>query len=201
MLDARIRVFLDPPLNELGSRLARQGIKPNTITLSGFLLGLVAMPLIAFHYYSLALVFILLNRFFDGLDGAIARQVGPTDTGAYLDIVLDFVFYSSIPFAFALAQPQHAIFSALLIFSFIGTGSSFLAFAIFAEKRGINSEQQGKKSIYYLAGLAEGFETVAVLVLMCLIPAWFWLIALIFAMVCWLSALLRILQVAEILND
>ena len=100
----------------------------------------------------------LLNRVADGLDGAVARASMTTDFGGYLDIVCDFVFYSAIPFAFAVALPENAFASAFLIFSFIGTASSFLAFAILAEKHNISTEIRGKKAFYYLGGLTEGVK-------------------------------------------
>jgi hypothetical protein len=44
---------------------------------------------------------------------------------------------------------------AILIFSFVGTGSSFRAYAIMAAKRGVSTELRGRKSLYYLGGLTE----------------------------------------------
>jgi hypothetical protein len=35
----------------------------------------------------------------------VARLTTPTDRGAFLDITLDFLFYASVPLAFALADP------------------------------------------------------------------------------------------------
>lgn len=200
MLDAKIRTLIDPMLDRIGFVLAQKKINPNIITVAGFIIGLSAMPLIAIEYYEIALIPILVNRLLDGIDGALARQTVVSDVGAYLDIVLDFIFFSAMVFAFALAQPENAVYAALLIFSFIGTGTSFLAFAIFAEKLHLKTEQQGKKSIYYLAGLAEGFETILVLILICLWPQWFWLIALIFALMCFVSTAMRILASVEILS-
>ena len=86
-----------------------------------------------------------------------------------------------MPLAFALADPgANALPAAFLIFSFIGTGTSFLAFAIMAAKRGLTSDLRGKKSLYYLGGLTEGTETIVAFVLACLWPAWFPLIAWVF---------------------
>jgi hypothetical protein len=66
-----------------------------------------------------------------------AADPQPTDRGAFLDITLDFLFYASIPLAFALADPAaNALPAAVLLAAFIGTGSSFLAFAVLAERRG-----------------------------------------------------------------
>ena len=200
MFDTRLRDWIDPPLNKLGSMLVETRIKPNDITIAGFVIGITAIPLIALQYYKLAFVVILINRLMDGLDGALARQSSVTPAGGYLDIVLDFIFYSSVVFGFALAQPDNAVYSAFLIFSFIGTGTTFLAFAIFAQKLGLQSNHQGEKSFYYLTGLAEGFETIVALGLMCLLPDYFWLIALVFGILCWISTLVRIFMGVEVLN-
>src|SRR5712691_10771804 len=57
-----------------------------------------------------------------------------------------------------------------LLASFVANGSAFLAFSTIAEKRGIVTTRQGQKSIYYLAGIAEGFETIAFMIAFCLFP-------------------------------
>ena len=191
MFDAALRRLIDPPLNRLGRRLARSGITANQITLAGFAVGLLALPALAYQAYWLALLFILLNRLFDGLDGAVARAIGPSDLGGYLDIVCDFIFYAAIAFGFALAEPGNAVAAAFLVFSFIGTGSSFLAYAIIAAKRGITTERQGKKSLYYLGGLTEGGETIAIFVLFCLFPSAFVWLAVIFGVLCWITTATR----------
>ena len=177
MFDAVLRRLIDPPLNRLGRWLARGGITANQITLAGFAVGLLALPALAYQLYWLALLFILLNRLFDGLDGAVARAIGPSDLGGYLDIVCDFIFYA-----------------AFLVFSFIGTGSSFLAYAIIAAKRGITTERQGHKSLYYLGGLTEGSETIAVFVLFCIFPSAFIWLAVIFGVLCWITTATRMVM-------
>ncbi|MDK1025302.1 MAG: CDP-alcohol phosphatidyltransferase family protein [Gammaproteobacteria bacterium] len=192
MIDARLRRLIDPALNLAATGLVKAGLSANSITISGFLIGMTAVPLISFHHYELALVVILGNRLMDGLDGAVAKQIGITDVGAYLDIVLDFIFYSAIVFGFAIANPDQAVYAAFLIFSFIGTGSSFLAFAIFAAKHNLSTEFRGAKSIYYLGGLTEGTETILLFVLLCLFPAWFAILATIFGIMCWITTSTRI---------
>ena len=149
----------------------------------------------------LGLALLLLNRLCDGLDGAVARRRGVTDLGGFLDIVLDFLIYAAVPFAFALADPAaNALPGAFLIFSFMGTGSSFLAYAIMAAKRGIATELRGRKSLYYLGGLTEGTETIVAFVLACLWPAWFPLIAWTFGALCWLTTATRIVAAVQTLR-
>lgn len=192
MLDAVLRRVIDPPLDAAGRRLAAAGLGADAVTLAGFAVGLASVPLIAVEAYGLALTAILANRLADGLDGAIARQRGPTDFGGYLDIVCDFLFYAAVPFAFALARPENAAAAAFLILSFVGTGSSFLAYAIIAAKRGMTSSKRGRKAFYHLGGLTEGSETIALFVACCLFPRMFPLLAWIFGALCWLTTASRI---------
>ncbi len=193
MLDRRVLDLVHGMLRTLGQTLLARGIKADQVTWAGFLIGLGAVPLIVLHHYAWAVPFILLNRLADGLDGTMARLTQPTDRGAFLDIALDFLFYSSIPLAFAIAEPQaNALAAAVLIYSFVGTGSTFLAFAVIAAKRNLTSAAYPSKGFYYLGGLTEATETIAVFIAMCLIPGWFSALAYGFAALCGLTTMTRI---------
>ena len=192
MFDAQIRPLMDRLLNPVGRSLAARGVMANHVTVIGVLFGLAATVSVAFQLFDIAFWLILLNRVADGLDGAVARASGTTDFGGYLDIVCDFVFYSAIPFAFAVALPENSLASAFLIFSFIGTASSFLAFAILAEKHNISTEIRGKKAFYYLGGLTEGSETILLLLAMVIWPSYFILMAFGFGLLCWVTTITRI---------
>lgn len=192
MIDAAIlplqRLILTPP----GRWLAACGIRADHLTLAGFAVGVLAVSALACGAYGLALVLLVLNRLADGLDGTVARLTAPTDRGAFLDIVLDFVFYALFPLGFALADPvANALPAAVLIAAFVGTGSSFLAFAAIAAKRGETAAAFPSKGLYYLGGLTEGFETITVFVVMCLFPQAFAILAYGFAAACALTTLLR----------
>ena len=41
------------------------------------------------------------TRFFDALDGAIAKNNKPSDFGVFLDTALDYIFYAGVIFGFA----------------------------------------------------------------------------------------------------
>ncbi|WP_417271757.1 CDP-alcohol phosphatidyltransferase family protein [Celeribacter halophilus] len=192
MIDAAIQPLQRRLLTPMGQWLVVRGVQADQITLAGFGLGLLAIPALAFGAYGLALVLLLMNRLADGLDGTVARLSAPTDRGAFLDIALDFVFYALFPLGFALADPmQNALPAAVLIAAFVGTGSSFLAFAAIAAKRGKTATEFPSKGIYYLGGLTEGFETIAVFVVMCLFPQGFALLAYGYAAACALTTVLR----------
>ena len=193
MLDGHFRKRLDPWLDRAGRSLAVRGIGANAATITGFLIGLMAAIAIVLDAYAWAFVLIGVSRICDGLDGAVARATQKTDFGGFLDIVLDFAFYGLIPFAFILADPyENGVAGGLLLLSFYINGSSFLAFSIMAEKRGLATDVRGTKSLYFTTGLAEATETIAVFLAFCLFPQWFSEIAIIFAFVCFYTALSRI---------
>lgn len=195
MLDAKLQARLAPALSRLAGALVRLGVGADTVTWVGAALGLAAALAIARGAFLLGLALGAASRLADGLDGAVARLTRPTERGAYLDIVLDFVFYASVPLAFAVADPaRNALPAAALLASFIGTGASFLAFAALAARRGQQaSAQQPAKGLYYLGGLAEAGETLLCFALMCLWPAWFAPLAWGFAALCALATAGRLL--------
>jgi phosphatidylglycerophosphate synthase len=202
MLDTRLRRLIDPPLDRIGAMLARRGVGADTLTLVGFIFGLLAMVSVTVEAYAAALLLLAANRIADGLDGAVARRTRPTDLGGFLDIVLDFIVYAGLVFAFAVADPvANAWAAAFLLFAFIGTGSSFLAFAVMAAKRRISTELRGPKSFYYLGGLTEGTETILFLILVCLLPDWFAGLAIAFGVLCWLTTVGRVAEGYQLLRE
>ncbi len=193
MLDRYITPLIKPGIDAIARAAQRKGWHADSATLFGFAIGLCAMIAIAKQDYTVAIGFILLSRLFDALDGALARLSEPTDAGGFLDITLDFLFYASIPLAFAIADPAaNALPAAVLLATFIGTGSSFLAFAALAEKRGISSVEYPNKSFYFLGGLAEATETLTCFVLMCVFPQWFPVLAYAFSAICAITIATRI---------
>jgi len=193
MLDRWAIGVLRAPLGAVARQLVRGGVGADAITVVGFAVGLAAAAAIALGRPGLGLALMLASRLADGLDGAVARQTRPTDRGAFLDISLDFLFYASIPLAFALADPAaNALAAAVLLAAFVGTGSSFLAFAVMAHKRGLASSAYPGKGLYYLGGLTEATETLACFALMCLWPQHFAVLALGFAALCALTTVTRL---------
>ena len=193
MLDRYAIALIRPPLTATARILVRAGLGANTITLLGFGIGIFAAILIASGAYAMGAVAILASRLCDGLDGAVARQTQASDAGGFLDITLDFLFYASIPLAFAVAHPaDNALPAAVLLAAFMGTGSSFLAFAVLAAKRGLQDLATPGKSFYFLGGLTEATETLAFFVAMCLWPAHFATLAYAFAALCGITIITRI---------
>lgn len=193
MIDAVLYRYLQPSLNRVAKPLAKLGVSANQMTIAGFLIGLGALPALAYANYDLALLCIILNRLSDGLDGAIARQTARTDAGGYLDSVCDFIFYMSIPLGFLLADPAtNAAVAGFLMLSFMGTASTFLAFAVLAGKHGVDNPKYPNKSLHYMDGLTEGFETILAFFVFCLWPNNFVYTAGIFAALCGFTAVTRL---------
>ena len=192
MIDASLIPLLRRCLTLPARALVRAGVVANQVTLVGFCIGVLALPSLAFGQFWLALFAIVVNRILDGLDGAVAQLTQPTDRGAFMDIVLDFVFYALVPLGFALADPAvNALPAAVLIAAFVGTGSSFLAFSVIAGQRGMRPEAYPAKGIYYLGGLTEGAETIALFVAMCVFPQAFAPLAYLFAAACAVTTMTR----------
>ncbi len=192
MFDPVLMRAMTPILDRAGLHLARRGWTANGVTWLGFSIGCGAALAVANGHTIIGLGCIALNRLCDGLDGAVARATARTDLGGYLDIVLDFIFYGLVTAAFAVADPANAIAASILLASFMATAASFLAFAIVAARRGVDGTSHGKKSFFFSWGLAEGFETIAFLVVVCLWPGTFVPLTTAFAVLCWLTAAQRI---------
>ena len=198
MLDGWARKRIDPYLTAMAGAIVRAGISANSVTLAACAVGLAGAVAISFDHMLTGLVLILVSRLGDGLDGAVAALSRRTDLGGYLDIVLDFLFYGAVPFAFVVADPAaNAVAGAFLILSFYVNGASFLAYATIAARRGMETQARGAKSIFFTTGLAEATETLAVFAAFCLFPQWFAPLAWAFAALTFYTALSRIVLAAR----
>lgn len=201
MFDSRLRPLIDPPLNAAGHWLARSGVSANGVTAIGIVIAIVAGLAIAHGQYGLGLTLVVANRLLDGLDGAIARATRLTDFGGYLDIVGDFVFYVAVPLGFAFASHANVLPATILLASFTLTGISFLAYAAIAAKRGDSTTAHGRKSFFYSTGIAEGGETIIAFVLMAGFPAYFPIIAYVFAGICLITVIQRTLLARQVFAE
>lgn len=193
MLDRFALPLFALPHRAVARGCLRLGLTANGVTVIGALVGMAALPLLTQQHYLSALALILVNRFLDGVDGTMARLKGPTERGAFLDIVCDFLFYAAVPMGFAMADATaNALPAVVLLASFIGTTSTFLAFAAVTAKRGATSPDYPNKGIHYLGGLTEGTETIVAFCAMCLWPQHFAVIAYGFAAACAVTTATRL---------
>ena len=204
MFDHSIQKIVQSPLKLLGRYLLKY-ILPNQVTLVGFIFGIIMCFLIYFQLFDLALIFLIFNRICDGLDGVMARLTSPTPSGGYFDIVADFIIYAGFVLSFGLSDPNKLLICALLLFSFIGTGTTFLAKAaiqnqVDQNKHLINQENEINKSFHYASGLIEGTETILFMILCLIFPFYFNLIGFIFFILCLITIVSRIFVCYKELN-
>lgn len=185
----RIANVFNSVINSIAKKLIKIGVSANFITILGFMIGIFAINFLSLERYGYALLCILINRVFDALDGAIARNTKVTDFGVFLDATLDYVFYAGVIFGFALANPfQNAVAAAFLLFAFASAACAMLAYAVIAYKNNSTQKLELEQSPFYLGGLAQGFETLIALVVLCIIPSWFLQIAIVLGILCLVKA-------------
>jgi len=173
----------------LAKMLIKIGVTANMITLVGFVIGLLAINFLAIESYGWALVCILLNRFSDILDGAVAKASKPTDFGLFFDATLDYMFYAGVIFGFALANPeQNAVAATFLMFGFVSSACALLAYAIVAYQDKKYTRPHFNESPFYLGGVAQGFETFVTMVVLCIVPKLFMPLAIILGIFCFIKA-------------
>tara|TARA_A100001015_G_scaffold302096_1_gene389874 strand:- start:933 stop:1553 length:621 start_codon:yes stop_codon:yes gene_type:complete len=197
MFDRHLQKLTQKPLSFF-AKIILKYLSANQITIIGFVFGMMMCLFIYFESFLLAIFFLILNRICDGLDGVMARLTAPTNLGAYLDIVLDFIFYSAFILIFGLQDTNNLLISSFLLFSYICTGTTFLAQAIIQPKLDLAQKDESldidiPKSFYYSAGLIEGTETILFMTLCLLFPQLYFFFGLIFTILCLLTALSRIL--------
>lgn len=169
MLDPAARAAFGPATRWVGNRLAAVGVKADALTFAGFVVGIGAAVAAGRALWLTALALWLLNRVLDGLDGAVARAVEPTDRGAFLDIAADFTVYGAFVVGVAVAVPEARLACTALLAAYYVNGSVFLAFSSLAERRGLRIGDE--RSLRFIGGLTEGTETVIVHALFCLLPS------------------------------
>ena len=197
MFDRQIQKFTQKPLVVI-AKIFLKLIKPNHMTILGFIFGLFMCILVFFQFYLSALILLMLNRLCDGLDGTMARLSIPTPLGGYLDIVFDFTIYSGFVLAFGLSNSNYTIISMILLFLYIGTGTTFLAQAALQthldkipESSELNNELP--KSFYYASGIIEGTETIVYMVLCLLLPNFYIFLSILFGILCLITFIFRVI--------
>jgi len=189
MLDTLLRRPIEPLLTAPAARIAAFGIGADSITAAGFVLGIAALPDIGHRDYLIGLGFIALSRLFDIADGAVARIKGATAFGAYLAQVLDLVWTASIPFAFALGQPDRALAAMFLMIGLVARAAVLTAdvrpkVGTMGTVLGLGGDLVGKSEIFIAFALA------------CIFPEWFSIIAYVLGILCFVMDGFRVAAAA-----
>jgi len=181
MLDRPLRARLGPALTTAAAQLDRRGVRAGHVTAFGLLIGVGACVAAASEHWWIALVLWLANRTLDGIDGPLARLRGPSDLGGLLDFSADFVVYGGFVVAVAIAEPDARVAICVLLAAYLLNNVVLLSLSALGEKRA--RALGDERGLALPTGLAEGAETIAVYVLLCLLPGRAEVIAYAFAAV------------------
>jgi phosphatidylglycerophosphate synthase len=200
MLDSRLRTLTAPVLDAAGRRLARAGVPPAALTGAGWAAGAGACAATALRAWPVALGLWLANRLLDGLDGPTARAGGRScEVGGFLDIVADFSVYAGIILGLAIAVPGARLACVALLNAYYISGTAFLALSSLAERR--RARLGDERSLRFVGGLAEGTETIAVYILLFLLPGQAVLIVWVFTAVVAVTAAQRVVTGVRLLRE
>lgn len=195
MLDRTIKPLIDRVLDPAGPWFQAQGISGEWLSLLSFFLGLAAALAVGLGFFDLALGFIILNRIFDGFNGALGRAQEETAFARYLDIVFNFIFYGAVALGFGFFDPNgQALTAAILIFAYLGLGGTTLAYAVMAKDIGLDGDVSENLWVDTLSELVGTSEMTVALLVMVLLHQYFGAIALVFALFCLVATSFRIIK-------
>lgn len=160
---------------------------PIQLTYLAIIMGVIAIPLIAYQFKVIATILLLVSGFLDIVDGSLARNNGTSsDYGAVLDIVADRIVEFSALFGIYLVAPiQRSTLTILMLGSVLICITSFLVVAIV-------SDNQSEKSFYYSPGLMERAEAFIFFILMIWLPQYFSFLSMSFIVLVSYTALKRV---------
>lgn len=175
MLDAQLRRRSAPLVEGLAGPLHRRGASAAGLTVAGLVLGLAAAVSAAAGWWGPTLILWLTSRLLDGVDGAVARLEGATGRGGFLDLMADFTVYASFIGGVAVAVPDARLAAVAVLIAYYLSGSAFLGWSAAAERDrgdrpGPELRLDDDRTVRFVGGLAEGFETIVAYAAICLMP-------------------------------
>lgn len=168
MIDMRVRPHLQGFLQPIGRFLARLGVTPTFMTLTGLAVTVAGSVVIGLGYVRTGAVIALAGSAVDGLDGAVARASDRvTARGAFLDAGVDRLGEIAVFTGLAVAQRQDA---RILLLALLSLGGALVIPYIRAK-----AEAVGKNGMGGLMGRAERVILVTLGMLTGLIEPMLWL--------------------------
>lgn len=176
-------------VNPLLNKLTRLNVSPHMYTWGALLSGLAIIPSLNYQKPWLALCLLLISGFLDTVDGSVARAKNQaTPRGAVFDIVSDRIVEIAVILGLFAVDPTSRGLLCLLML-----GSAFLCVTTFLVV-GIFMQNEGYKSFYYSPGIMERAEAFLFFSVMILFPVTFTPLAILFSILVFTTALVRIWQ-------
>lgn len=176
------KIAVDPLVQLIDFRFT-----PLQVTILAGLLGLLVIPALLLGLPILAICLLLASGYCDSLDGALARhQQNHSPLGAVFDIVTDRLVEFAVILGLYLIHPESRSLSVIFMLgSILCCITSFLVVGIF-------TENASHKSFHYSSGIMERAEAFCFFIVMILLPAQFNLFAVIFIILVFLTAFIRL---------
>ncbi len=200
MFDDYLRKLKDRLIEPIAQRMSN--IAPTTLTFIGLIVGIASAVSAYFGLYFWSLVFWLINRSLDGLDGLVARVHNKqNDFGGYIDTLSDFVVYAALPIGIVMGRPTPNRYIALIAafaFFYINT-ASWMYLAAILEKIATR-DPETKTTIVMPSGLIGGFETIVFFSVFIIYPAQIALLLHIYTALVVFTILQRVVWANHFLN-
>jgi len=195
MIDTKLRGVVQPHFNSIGRVFLRCGLKPNTITWSAFVVGVLSGLLTSLDMRFLAFSALWISGLLDVIDGTVARLSNKSSVkGAYMDLILDRMVETAFILGFTFLIPQGYLAYILFLISVIFNFSTFIvAGALF--------ENTGLKSMHYDIGLIERTETFIVFSSMLFLKEYSFLILTVFSMLIILTGIIRFARIMKYITE
>lgn len=191
MIDTKYRSIFQPIFDSLSKFLVLLNIKPKTITICAFIMGLGSGLLIAMGQVIPAIIALWLSGLLDVLDGSVARlSNSSSNNGAYMDMIFDRMVEAAIILGFAFILPNY--YFTYLIF-FVGVIFNFSTFLV----AGALFKNHGNKSMHYDIGIVERTEIFIVFTLMIIFNNYIFYILVTFNVLIFLTGILRFIKVIK----
>ena len=102
----------------IAKHLIPSTISPISITIAGFILGIISAFFLAINQFIIALILLLFSLVIDVVDGEVARlRKQSTKRGAFLDSLLDRVVDSSLIFGLVISNPEYLTIPGIIVAS------------------------------------------------------------------------------------
>lgn len=178
------KVFVNPVAKAVAKVLT-----PQIITFLAAFSGILIIPALIFEAIPLACALLFISGYLDMLDGTVARlKAKSTAIGSMLDIIGDRVVEFAVILGLYLVDPvERGTVSLMMLGSILICVTSFLVVAIFTPNR-------SRKSFHYSPGLIERFEAFVFFLAMILFPRAFNAFGIIFTILVFFTALVRVTE-------
>lgn len=194
MLDTHCRKYIQPFIESGASVMIKLNLSANNVTVIALFLGVISGILTAFNFNILAIFALWFSGYLDAVDGTVARKCKTsTPFGTVMDITFDRIVEGSIIIGVAFKYPQYSFITLILAISIIISMTIFLT-------TGSLAKNDGEKTFYYQAGLAERTEGFFMLSLMILLRDKSGIIINIFTFMVLFTAIQRFLEAKRILK-